>query len=224
MSPEEVGKKAILTPLNEVVHATNDIMVEMIAGPRRTYRSCDELKDCDDPDFRVPTEFLHSLSPSNTPPHELSLKVGTVVMILRNLDQESGLQNGTRIQIKKLREFAIEGIIITDGPYFKKPCIIPRIKFIINDPALFGFTFTRIQFPINVAFAMTIHKSEGQTLQQVGLYLPDPVYTHGMLYTALSRCTTRKGVTVLLGVNQRPPGESEGWYTANVVFRNVLEE
>jgi hypothetical protein len=117
---------------------------------------------------------------------------------------------------------AIQGIIITEGPFFKKPCIIPRIKFVIDDPTLFGFTFTRIQFPINVAFAMTIHKSEGQTLQQVGLYLPDPVFTHGMLYTALSRCTTRKGVTVLLGVNQRPPDKHEGWYTANIVFRNVL--
>jgi ATP-dependent DNA helicase PIF1 len=182
------------------------------------------MKDFDDPDYRVPTEFLHSLTPANTPPHELRLKVGTVVMILRNLDAESGLQNGTRIQINKLKEFAIEGTIITEGPFFNKKCIIPRIKFVIDDPTLFGFTFTRIQFPVNIAFAMTIHKSEGQTLQQVGLYLPDPVFTHGMLYTALSRSTTRKGVTVLLGVNQRPPDKHEGWYTANVVFRSVLSD
>jgi ATP-dependent DNA helicase PIF1 len=204
------------------VDATNAIIVDMLPGQQHTFYSCDEMKDFDDPDYRVPTEFLHSLTPSNTPPHELSLKVGTVVMIMRNLDQESGLQNGTRIQVTTIKEFAIQGIIITEGPFFKKPCIIPRIKFVIDDPTLFGFTFTRVQFPINVAFAMTIHKSEGQTLQQVGLYLPDPVFTHGMLYTALSRCTTRKGVTVLLGINQRPPDKHEGWYTANIVFRNVL--
>jgi hypothetical protein len=222
--PEELGKKAILTPLNDIVDATNTIIVDMLPGQQHTFYSCDEMKDFDDPDYRVPTEFLHSLTPSNTPPHELSLKVGTVVMIMRNLDQESGLQNGTRIQVTTIKEFAIQGIIITEGPFFKKPCIIPRIKFVIDDPTLFGFTFTRIQFPINVAFAMTIHKSEGQTLLQVGLYLPDPVFTHGMLYTALSRCTTRKGVTVLLGVNQRPPDKHEGWYTANIVFRNVLIE
>jgi ATP-dependent DNA helicase PIF1 len=70
---------------------------------------------------------------------------------------------------------------------------------------------------------MTVHKSEGQTLQRVGLYLPDPVFSHGMLYTAMSRTTTRDGITILLGANQKPPDADEGYYTANVVYRNVLK-
>lgn len=76
---------------------------------------------------------------------------------------------------------------------------------------------------MKLAFAITVHRSEGQSLQKVGLYLPEPMFGHGMLYTALSRCTTRKGIKVLLGNNQKPADAPDGFYTANIVYRNVLD-
>jgi ATP-dependent DNA helicase PIF1 len=49
------------------------------------------------------------------------------------------------------------------------------------------FTLRRRQFPVRLAFAMTINKAQGQTLKMVGIFLPKPVFTHGQLYVAMSR-------------------------------------
>lgn len=49
------------------------------------------------------------------------------------------------------------------------------------------FTIRRLQFPLQACFAMTVHKSQGQTLDCVGIYFPRPVWAHGLLYVAMSR-------------------------------------
>ena len=60
------------------------------------------------------------------------------------------------------------------------------------------FDFKRRQFPVKSAFAMTINKSQGQTLQFVGLYLPDHVLCHGQLYLAFCRVSDFDKITVYL--------------------------
>ena len=50
----------------------------------------------------------------------------------------------------------------------------------------------RRQFPLILAFAITINKSQGQTFNKVGLFLPAPVFNHGQLYVAFSRATSEK--------------------------------
>ena len=76
----------------------------------------------------------------------------------------------------------------------------------------------RKQFPVSVSFAMTINKSQGQSLSKVGLYLPRPVFTHGQLYVAPSRVKSKKGLKVVIS---DPDGNLSNT-TTNVVYKEVL--
>ena len=73
---------------------------------------------------------------------------------------------------------------------------------------------TRVQFPIRSAFAMTINKSQGSTLKKVGIFLHDPVFTHGQLYVALSRVSNIEDLIIATD------SETEG-DTRNVVYKEV---
>jgi len=81
------------------------------------------------------------------------------------------------------------------------------------------FKFQRRQFPISLCFAMTINKSQGQTLNKVGLYLSRPVFTHRQLYVALSRVKSKKGLKILIlddnGITTN--------FTTNVVYKEIFE-
>ena len=72
---------------------------------------------------------------------------------------------------------------------------------------------------------MTINKSQGQTFDKVGIYLPQPVFNHGQLYVAFSRATSREGIRV--SVEERDGKEklvkdSEKVITRNVVYKEVI--
>jgi ATP-dependent DNA helicase PIF1 len=70
---------------------------------------------------------------------------------------------------------------------------------------------------------MTINKSEGQTLNTVGVFLPSPVFSHGQLYVALSRVTSPKGLRVIIE-NSPPPSPSFEEYTPNVLYEEVFSQ
>lgn len=77
----------------------------------------------------------------------------------------------------------IEATILT-GMFKGEDVLIPRIPMIPND---LPFEFKRLQFPIRLAFAITINKSQGQSLDVCGINLELPVFSHGQLYVACSR-------------------------------------
>ena len=71
---------------------------------------------------------------------------------------------------------------------------------------------------MHVAFAMIINKSQGQGVENIGLDLCTPVFSHGQLYVALSRCTSGNRIKVLL------PEDSENRNTANIVYKKVFRD
>jgi ATP-dependent DNA helicase PIF1 len=143
-----------------------------------------------------PSEFLNTLEVSGMPSHKLPLKIGALVMLLRNLDPSTGLCNGTRLIVRRFTMRVIEAEIIT-GKGANNVAFIPRIKFIFDNSDL-PFTFARKQFPLQLAYAMTINKSQGQTLSHVGLHLTDDIFSYGQLYVAFSRAKAPANVKVQL--------------------------
>ena len=69
---------------------------------------------------------------------------------------------------------------------------------------------------------MTINKGQGQTIPNVGIYIPEPVFSHGQLYVALSRGVSRQTTRILAKPNQEV--DKSGKSTKNIVYRDVLEE
>ncbi|CAN6812215.1 unnamed protein product [Brassica oleracea] len=136
-------------------------------------------------------------------------------MMLRNLNQRNGLCNGTRMVVSRLGHQVLEAQIMT-GTHVGG-VLIPRIQ-LSPDDSLHPFTFRRRQFPIRLCYAITINKSQGQSLKQVALYLPRPVFSHGQLYGALSRVTTPEGLKVL----DDTEGTSQRDVVTNIVFREVF--
>jgi ATP-dependent DNA helicase PIF1 len=117
-------------------------------------------------------------------------------MLLRNLSPEDGLCNGTRLICTSLSRYVLGATIIT-GTHAGEQVFLPRIPICPSDLDM-PFKFRRLQFLIRPAFAITINKAQGQTLDTVGIYLKKPVFSHGQLYVALSRVTSHANVHVLL--------------------------
>ncbi|XP_024013945.1 ATP-dependent DNA helicase PIF1-like [Eutrema salsugineum] len=184
-----------VSPRNDDVETINDYMLSKLSGVERTYLSCDSIDTAEE-----------------------VLREGTPVMLLINIDPKNGLCNGIRLIITKMANYVLQAQIITGSKVGDK-VLIPRI-FLSPLEMKLPFRMRRKQFPITLAFAMTINKSQGQTLEKVGLYLPRPVFTHGQLYVAVSRVTYREGLKILITDKDNKPQSK----TLNVVYKEVFDK
>ncbi|KAG2872721.1 hypothetical protein PC116_g27378 [Phytophthora cactorum] len=125
------------------------------------------------------------------------------------------------MHIVELKPHVIHATIMT-GERQGQHVLIPRIVFISDGKTRdFPFRLRRKQFPVQPAFVMTINKVQGQTVQNLGLYMSTPCFSHGQLYVALSRVTSRSKFKALIEYPQL--GEEDGVYTDNIVYRQIFE-
>ena len=146
-------------------------------------------------------------------------------MLLRHLNTKARLCNRTRLIIRKLQPNLLTEEVLT-GAAVGRAVFILRTDLAPVTPYL-PFVLHRRQFSVRLAFAMTINKSQGQTLQRVDVYLPEPVFSHGQLYVALSRVRRQCDAKIKI-VNSNVEGKlflhKPMHFTKNVVFREVYND
>ncbi|KYM96549.1 ATP-dependent DNA helicase PIF1 [Cyphomyrmex costatus] len=214
---DKIAKCAILSARNADVDEINKRVVELLdTFEEKIYTSIDSTENCDNNDeiskVLLP-EYLNTLSPSAFPPHELRLKPNCVIMLIRNLSINEGLCNGTRLMIIELTNHLLKCKILS-GDKVGDIVFLNRITLYCEN--VYPFIFKRRQFPIKLAFAMTINKSQGQTFDRIGIDLRKDVFNHGQLYVAFSRVRSWQALKIYLG-NQRKNKQVK-----NYVYKEIL--
>ena len=224
MAVEELAQRVILAPTNKDTLDMNRKIIAQLPGELRIYYSSDSIISEDPADaLNYTPEFLHDQTPSGMPPHILALKPGVIIMLLRNLNPKKGLCNRTRLMIKSLQNNFITAEIVSVCNR-GEIVFLPRIDLAPSDVNL-PFVLKRRQFPIIPAYAMTINKSQGQTFECVGIYLNEPVFSHGQLYVALLRSKNPRQIKVFIKNNQLQGNllNSDKRFTQNIVYREIFQ-
>ncbi|XP_024199850.1 uncharacterized protein LOC112203059 [Rosa chinensis] len=172
-----------------------------------------------DPHNLYQQEFLNSIAPGGLPSHKLALKLGAPILLLRIIDPKSGLCNRTRLIYRGFFPNFIDAEILT-GHFKGTRVFLRQIPIKPSKNVKLPFSLIHRQFPIRFSFALTINKAQGQTIPNVGAYLPNHVFSHGQLYVALSRGVSIQTIKVL--IKNSAIKEEPGAHTRNVVFKDVL--
>ena len=218
-SNQYFSERIILSSTNKDVNALNKVVFDRFPGPSQTFHSADfipvsEQIGEDDPMLNYPVEHLNEINASSLPLAKLEVKVGCPVMILKNLDQSRGVCNGSRGILTRYRSRVLEVRLIT-GQYAGETVFIPRVPNQPSDEEN-SFKFTRKQFPVRLCFAITINKSQGQSVKHVRLDLSSSVFTHRQFYVAVSRVTSVSNIKAIWSEEQ------EEAVTKNIVYSEML--
>jgi hypothetical protein len=131
--------------------------------------------------------WMHCCNPcsAGVPHHQLRMKKGALMTwsILRNIQPAGGLMNGTRVEVVDCTRHRVVVVKVLTGPDAArgehKIVAIPRITFTVNPAKGSGTRFIRLQFPLRLAWAMTVNKAQGKTLERVCLDLRQSAFCHG---------------------------------------------
>ena len=192
--PFRCVSRSILCPTNRQVDLYNKELLKRIVGQERNYLSADSIKEAIDAGVITPDGYIdyHKVNtPPGLPPHNLLLKVNGVYRLMRNISVDRGLVKNCRVIVKTLGSSVISVQVITKNGALPEEVILLRITFTYSIPGS-GFTLCRRQFPLAPAYATTFNSCQGLTLDKVGVDATNPVFSHGQLYTALSRIRKRE--------------------------------
>lgn len=213
--PDVCCHRAILCNYNMNVKEINANILDRVPGELIHFYSVDQTATDDADELFLGSDTLNRMQPKGVPEHDLQLKVGCVCMIMRNLSFSDRLVNGTKVIVVGHSP----RLIRVRKPDDNEDFFIPRITFKAPIDSNSPIEMIRRQFPLQICYSMTIHKSQGQTISKVGIDLRSDVFSHGQLYVALGRVRNRRDLKLLLNknrvINNRP-------FVNNVVIPQIL--
>jgi ATP-dependent DNA helicase PIF1 len=229
--PELCLSRCILAPTNHQVNKYNKMISDKLGTELKTYFATDTIKEAEqahetreNPRLRGPhdldpsslLDYYVSETPPGLPSYRLQLRKGAICRIMRNFSIDKGLVKNTRVVITSLGRHVVAvkklSNIGTSRLIDNEELLIPRITFTFN--LMSGHTLLRRQFPLALAYASTFNSCQGLTLDAIGCDLTTPAFSHGQLYTALSRIKKRQDACLLF------PNDSRT--TTNVTYHELL--
>ena len=179
-----LAQRAILACTNDLIQQRNNEMVESIPGEATESISINYFVNAEDNKHYDISE-LEKMEVSGLPPHRLLLKKNVCVILLRSIHPTKGFCNGRRCLLVDIRN----NILVLrplESENDDRHIFVPRIPMECTQSRL-GVPFMRRQYPILLAYYLTINRSQGQTLDVVGLELPTSVFMHGHTYVGCGR-------------------------------------
>jgi ATP-dependent DNA helicase PIF1 len=191
--PDESQYTFIYPRLHQVAEHNSRRLSEL-PGAESNYKA--RLIDTTPGEFQNKRQFGPATFPKDTViPEELVVKPGALVMLIVNIDVAKGLINGTQGLVLSCSPSIVSVVfaIQPTAPLSYPPsntwdplCYtilnLTRNRFVISR------WLTVEQFPITLAFALTVHKAQGSSLAKVCVDIGDSVFATGQAYVALSRC------------------------------------
>lgn len=172
----------ILTPTNAVARRINAAYLDALPGPPRRFAA------------GISGDFAESAQPADA---ALDLKAGAKVMMLRN-DPDRRWVNGTIARISRLTDKQVF-VEIAGREYEVEQASWEHRRYAYDQAAekiVESVAGTFKQFPVRLAWALTIHKAQGLTLDKVYVDLARGAFAHGQTYVALSRCRSLEGLAL----------------------------
>jgi ATP-dependent DNA helicase PIF1 len=196
----------VIAPKNDKVEEINNTRLAAFPGEERVYASEDRFTGRPTPGPTTPSSFGTVGQEVQTPGlkqliskqtrlhHELRLKVGAPVMVLRNLNRRDGVVNGALGTVEDMTD---DTISVRSKKDPEKVWFVKRTSESVyfRDGAGVRKHVKRSMFPVRLAFAVTVHKVQGCTLNTIHVVMKG-MWENGQAYVALSRATTLEGVTI----------------------------
>ena len=189
-----IEQKCSYLPQNEVINVENELQAQ---------RDTARIHQASNHEISIFCGAMKKRLINSIIPFELHIAPNCRIMLLQNLDLSRGLINGTRgTLIDYIQEIDALSIHFDVQQDDEPPVLLTRkksVKYQIHD----GKTIFMYQFPVKLAWAVTAHKSQGQTLNRAAINISEVAFAHGSFYVALSRVKSLNNLK-LFGLDQWP--------------------